>query len=126
MKVDESVSFSATVNYIILYSLILVVLITTLNTYCSVLGRRPLPGKFLCTEFQGVNIAASMRTYGIYILDKHPCGPKSHVVFKRPWAFTQDTTIIQSTCNKKNKAEYNHIYVHIIHACKLTFYTGAT
>ena len=64
--------------------------------YHSVQGKRPLPGKHPCTLFQGVNVAASIQTYGIYIPSKHPCGPKSLVMFKRPWALTWDTTV--STC----------------------------
>ena len=62
--------------------------------YHSVPGKHPLPGKRLCTEFQGVTAAASIQTYGIYIPGKRPCGPKSRVVFKRPWALTQDATVL--------------------------------
>ena len=31
--------------------------------------------------------------YGIYIPCKRPCGPKSRVMFKRPWALTRDTSV---------------------------------
>ena len=61
--------------------------------YRSVPGKRPLPGKRPCAEFQGITVAASIQTYGIYIPDKHPCGPKSRVMFNRPWALTRDTTV---------------------------------
>ena len=62
--------------------------------YRSVPGKRPLPGKHPYTEFQGVTVAASMQTYGVYIPGKRPCGPKSRVILKCPWALTQDTTVI--------------------------------
>ena len=62
--------------------------------YRSVPGKRPLPGKRPCTEFQGVTVAASIQTYGIYIPGKRPCGPKSRVMFKHPWALTRDTTVV--------------------------------
>ena len=41
--------------------------------------------------FQGATIAASIQTYGILNQGKQPCGPKSQVMFKRPWALTRDT-----------------------------------
>ena len=66
---------------------------TLIYIYRSVLGKRPLLGKHACTEFQGVTIAASIQTYGIYIPGKCPCGPKSRVMFKRPWVLTLDTTV---------------------------------
>ena len=62
--------------------------------YHSVPGKRPLPGKRSCAEFQGVTVAASIQTYGIYIPGKRPCGPKSRVMFKRPWLLTRDTMVI--------------------------------
>ena len=62
--------------------------------YCSVLGKRPLPGKHPCTAFQGAAVAASIQTYGILIQGKHPCGPKLRVIFKCPWALIQDTIVI--------------------------------
>ena len=62
-------------------------------TYRNVPGKRPLPGKRPCAEFQGVTVAASIQTYGIYIPGKRPCGPKSRVMFKRPWALTRDTAV---------------------------------
>ena len=49
--------------------------------YRSVPGKRPLPGKHPCTSFQGVNVAASIQTYGNYVPGK------------RPWALTRDTTV---------------------------------
>ena len=54
--------------------------------HCSVLGKRPLPGKHpcTCTSFQGVNVAASIQTHGNYVPGKRPCGPKSRCMFKRP------------------------------------------
>ena len=63
----------------------------TIDPYCavefiyrSVPGKRPLPGKHPCTEFQGVTVtvAASIQTYGIYIPGKRPC------------ALTWDTTVL--------------------------------
>ena len=45
--------------------------------YHSVLGKRPLPGKYPCTTFHGATVAASIQTYGILIPGKCPCGPKS-------------------------------------------------
>ena len=42
-----------------------------------------------CTAFQGATIAASIQTYGILIPGKRPCGPKSRVIFKCPWAITR-------------------------------------
>ena len=62
--------------------------------YRSVPGKRPLPGKHPCAEFQGVTVAASIQTYGIYIPGKCPCGLKSRVMFKRPWVLTRDTTVM--------------------------------
>ena len=53
---------------------------------------RNVPGKDPCTAFQ---VAASIQKYAIYVLGKSPCGPKSRVMFKRPWALTQDTTHAQ-------------------------------
>ena len=47
--------------------------------YHSVPGKRLLPGRHPCTAFQGATVAASIQTYGILILDKHPCIPKSRV-----------------------------------------------
>ena len=61
--------------------------------YRSVPGKRPLLGKRPCTSFQGVNVAATIQTYGNYVPGKCPCGPKSRCMFKRPWALTQDTTV---------------------------------
>ena len=46
------------------------------------------------TAFQGINVAASMQTYGIYIPGKRPCGPKLRVMIKHPWALTWDTTVL--------------------------------
>ena len=55
--------------------------------YCSLPRKRP------CTTFQGATAAASIQTYGILISGKRPCGPKSRVKFKRPWALTRDNTV---------------------------------
>ena len=63
--------------------------------YRSVPGKRPLLGKRPCTAFQGATVAASIQTYGILIPGKRPCGPKSLVMLKRPWALTRDTTVIK-------------------------------
>ena len=46
-----------------------------------------------CTEFQGVNIAASIQMYGSYISGKRPRRWKLRVMFKRPWALNWDTTV---------------------------------
>ena len=62
--------------------------------YHSVLGKRPILGKRPCTAFQGVTIATSIQTYGILIPSRHPYEPKSRVMFKRPWALTQDTMVL--------------------------------
>ena len=35
-----------------------------------------------------------MQTYGILIPGKCPCGPKSQVMFKHPWALTRDTAVL--------------------------------
>ena len=70
--------------------------------YRSVPGKRPLPGKRPCAEFQGVTVAASIQTYGIYIPGKRPCGPKSRVMFKCPWALTRDTTVYILEMKYKN------------------------
>ena len=65
------------------------------NNYRSILGKRPLPGKHPHPTFQGVNVAASIQTYGILIPGKRPCGPKSQVMFKKcPWALTRDTMVL--------------------------------
>ena len=43
--------------------------------YCSIPGKHPLLGRhlYVCTEFQRVNVTASIQVYAIYILSKHPC-----------------------------------------------------
>ena len=56
--------------------------------YHSILGKCPLPDKHSFTSFQGVNVAASIQTYGSYIPDKRS---KSRSMFKRPWALTIGT-----------------------------------
>ena len=43
---------------------------TNITIYRSVPGKCPLPGKRPCTTFQGVNVAASIQTYGRYIPGK--------------------------------------------------------
>ena len=60
----------------------------------SVPGKRPLLGKHLYSSFQGVNVAASIQMYGNYIPGKRPCGPKSQIMFRRPWVLTRDTTVL--------------------------------
>ena len=55
---------------------------------------RSVPGKCPRTTFQGATVAASIQTYGILILGKRPCRPKSLVMFKHPWALTRDTTVM--------------------------------
>ena len=56
-----------------------------MTTYCSILGKRLLPGKHPCTAFQGATVTAfSIQTYGILILVKPPCGPNSWAMFKHP------------------------------------------
>ena len=78
--------------------------------YHNVPGKRPLPGKCPCTTFQGATVAHSIETYGILIPGKRPCGPKSRVKFKRPWALTQDTkygtcsTVLYKQTNKELSA----------------------
>ena len=70
-----------------------IALIPIARDYCSVPGKRPLPGKRPCTAFQGATVAASIQVYGILIPGKRPCRPKSRVMLKRPWALTRDTTV---------------------------------
>ena len=79
--------------------------------YRSVPGKRPLLGKRPYTEFQGVTVAASIQTYGIYIPGKRPCGPKSQVILKRPWVLTWDTTI------HVHIALYNVMSLHVMYKC---------
>ena len=62
-------------------------------------------GKRSRTSFQGVNVAASIQTYGNYVPGKRPCGPKLQCMFKRPWALTQDTTYEQEVTGKEDGAE---------------------
>ena len=69
--------------------------------YRSFLGKCPLPGKRPCISFQGVNVAASIQMYGNYIPGERPCGPKSHGMFKCPWALTRDTTVLHSLSHLK-------------------------
>jgi hypothetical protein len=45
-------------------------------TYHSVPGKPPLPGKRPCTTYRGLNVAASVQMYAIYIPGKRPCRPK--------------------------------------------------
>ena len=63
------------------------------HNYRRVPGKRPLPGKRPCTAFQGSTVAASIQTYRILIPGKHPCGPKSRVMLKPPWALTRDSMV---------------------------------
>ena len=50
--------------------------------YHSALGKHPLPNKHPCSSFQGVNVAASIRTYKSFIPGKRPCGPKAQIMSK--------------------------------------------
>ena len=84
-----------------------------LHIYRSVPGKRPLPNKRPCTAFQGVNVAASIQTYGKYVPGKCPCGPKSRCMFKRPWALTQDTTVVKSTINNFT----THAFIGSVDSC---------
>ena len=76
--------------------------------YRSVLSKCPLPGKRPCTPFQGVNVAASIQTYGILILEECPCRPKLRVMFKCPWALTRDTTV----CSYWGYGRVFHFYLN--------------
>ena len=62
--------------------------------YSIKLHYRSIPDKRPCTKFQGVNVAASIQMYAIYIPGKRSCGPKSRVMFKRPWALTWEITVV--------------------------------
>ena len=62
-----------------------IIAIVLINT--ALLGKRP------CIAFQGVNVAASIRMYGICFLGKRPCRPKSLVMFKCQWSLTRDTVV---------------------------------
>ena len=91
---------------------------------CTVVSRASAhsrPGKRPCTSFQGVNVAASIQTYGNYVPGKHPCGPKSRCMFKRPWALTRDTAVYSSCryctvvyCNTTVMLLYKSILVSTI------------
>ena len=61
--------------------------------YRSVPGKRPLPGKHPCSSFQGVNVTASIQTYGNYIPGKRP-GMSVNVV---QYLCMYDTTVCIST-----------------------------
>ena len=61
---------------------------------CKTANYRSVPGKRPCTSFQGVNVAASIQTYGNYVPGKHPCGTKSRCMLKCPWALTRDTMVM--------------------------------
>ena len=84
------------------------------HKYCNVPSMCPLPGKCPCTAFQGVTVVASIQMYGIYILGKHPCGPKQWVTFKHPWALTRDTTVLHFVVNTASAHVHNLAhYVHV-------------
>ena len=70
-------------------------------------GKRPLPGKCPCTEFQWVSVAASIQMYGSYILGKYQCGPKSQVMLR--WAVTRDTMI----CENNGQIIGNNRYIYL-------------
>ena len=59
------------------------------TVYHRVPGKHLLLGKCPCSSFQRVNVAVSIQTCESYIWGKQPCGPKSRVMFKRPWALTR-------------------------------------
>ena len=65
--------------------------------YRSIPDKRPLPRKRPCTEFHGVNVAASIQMYANYILGKCLYGPNSRVMLKHPWMLTRDTTVCTYT-----------------------------
>ena len=67
-----------------------------------------------CSAFQGVNITASIQ---MYIPSKRPCGPKSRVMFKRPWALTRDTTVCLMSQSWDNMASM-HDHLLTVHAHK--------
>ena len=79
--------------------------------------KRPLLGKrpCTCTTFHGatVHVAASMQIYGILIPGKRPCGPKSQVMFKPPWALTRDTTVGLPEQGWGLIVEYVYIYIYL-------------
>ena len=73
-----------------------------------------VPGKRPCTAFQGATVAASIQTYGILILSKCPCRPKLRVMFKRPWALTQDTyTVALWSCSAEHRYDYNQCIFYL-------------
>ena len=47
------------------------------------------------TNFHGVNVAAPLQMYTVYILGKHPCRLKLHVTLKCSWALTRDTMVYE-------------------------------
>ena len=93
----------------------------------------PILDKCPCTAFHGVNVAASIQTYTIYT-GKCPCGPKSRVLFKRPWTLTRDTMV----CTKcmqliqcvqlRNAFSYWYIwtYFKVCVAISLVFYVHSS
>ena len=59
--------------------------------YCSVPGKCQLPDKCPgCTQFQGISVTASIQTYEILILAKHPCGPRLRILL----FMTRVTTVL--------------------------------
>ena len=60
------------------------------STSQSAPGKCPLLSKHPCTEFQGIEIAASIQ---MYIPGKHPYRPKLQVMFEHPWALTRNTNL---------------------------------
>ena len=92
-KVWPALLFRESRTQLVMYSLDTPIRCSTYIIYHSVPGKCPLPGKCPCSAFQGVNVTASIQTYGNYIPDKRPCGPKLLVMFKCPWALTRDTTV---------------------------------
>ena len=81
---------------------------------------RSVHGEHPCTTFQGVTAAASLQTYGTLMLGKHTCSPKSRIEFKRPWALTQDTTVISSPYLSTLQIYFQHNSDLVDHSLILT------
>ena len=109
-----------------------------MHNYRSVPGKHLLLGKRLYyIVLQGATVAASIQAYGIFIRGKLPCGPKSRVMFKRPWVLTQDTTVCTRTCRQPTLKVSVHsttitmqcigpckvcVHVQNMHGCACTHY----
>ena len=85
--------------------------------YRSVSSKCPLPGKHPCTTFQGVNVVASIQMYRVYILGKHPCGPKlcyvlnahGHLPRTLRYFILLSTPINTASAHVHNLAHYVHV-----------------